>query len=198
MSVYPKRKTKIRTRRSRFIIVHEGKETEKEYILHVKMLLGIERKCHIETHHAKHTSIESMIEKMTQLQDSPEQDDQLWIILDRDGGNRVSEQFSALRRWEQSRENNRVALSNPRFEYWLLLHVLDNPSASKSKEGNSYIEEKIPGYTKNLSRCKQVFSLDAIRKAVARAAQQGYPTCQDIEKAGSGMGELVKLFMAVN
>lgn len=197
MSVYPKRKTKIRTRRSRFIIVHEGRETEKEYILHVKMLLGIERKCHIETHHAKHTSIESMIEKMTQLQDSPDQDDQLWIILDRDEENRVSEQFRALRRWEQARENNRVALSNPRFEYWLLLHVMPYPSAHMSRE-DSYVVEKIPGYTKNLSRCKQVFSLDAIRNAVARAAQQGYPTCQDIEKAGSGMGELVKLFMAVN
>lgn len=197
MSVYPKRKTKIRTRRSRFIIVHEGKETEKEYVLHIKTILGIERKCHIETHHAKHTSIESMIEKMTQLQDSPEQDDQLWIILDRDEENRVSEQFRALRRWEQARENNRVALSNPRFEYWLLLHVMPYPSAHMSRE-DSYVVEKIPGYTKNLSRCKQVFSLDAIRKAVARAAQQGYPTCQDIEKAGSGMGELVQLFMAVN
>ena len=138
-----------------------------------------------------------MLEKMAQLQDSPEQDDQLWIILDRDGGNRVSEQFGALRRWEQARENNRVALSNPRFEYWLLLHVMPYPSAHKSRE-DSYVVEKIPGYTKNLSRCKQVFSLDAIRKAVARAAQQGYPTCQDIEKAGSGMGELVNLFMAVN
>lgn len=197
MSVYPKRKTKIRTRRSRFIIVHEGKETEKEYVLHIKTILGIERKCHIETHHAKHTSIESMIEKMTQLQDSPEQDDQLWIILDRDEENRVSEQFRALRRWEQARENNRVALSNPRFEYWLLLHVMPYPSAHMSRE-DSYVVEKIPGYTKNLSRCKQVFSLDAISKAVARAAQQGYPTCQDIEKAGSGMGELVQLFMAVN
>lgn len=197
MSIYPKRKAKTRTLRSRFIIVHEGRDTEKEYILHVKMLLGIERKCHIETHHAKHTSIVSMLEKMAQLQDSPEQDDQLWIILDRDGGNRVSEQFGALRRWEQARENNRVALSNPRFEYWLLLHVMPYPSAHKSRE-HSYVVEKIPGYTKNLSRCKQVFSLDAIRKAVARAAQQGYPTCQDIEKAGSGMGELVNLFMAVN
>ena len=197
MSDYPKRKTNTRTRRSRFIIVHEGKETEKEYVRHIKTILGIEKKCHIETHHAKHTSIESMIEKMTQLQDSPEQDDQLWIILDRDENNHVPAQFGDLRIWEQARENNRVALSNPRFEYWLLLHVMPYPSAHKSRE-DSYVVEKIPGYTKNLSRCKQVFSLDAIRKAVERAAQQGYPTCQNIEKAGSGMGELVKLFMAVN
>lgn len=197
MSVHSKRKVKIRPRKSRFIIVHEGEETEKEYVRHIKTILGIEKKCHIETHHAKHTSIESMIEKMTQLQDSPEHDDQLWIILDRDENNHLPAQFGDLRIWEQARENNRVALSNPRFEYWLLLHVMPYPSAHKSRE-DSYVVEKIPGYTKNLSRCKQVFSLDAIRKAVARAAQQGYPTCQNIEKAGSGMGELVKLFMAVN
>jgi hypothetical protein len=62
------------------------------------------------------------------LQFEHEADDELWMLLDTDHctkGAHLGEFTNALRRAED--RNVRVALSNPCFEFWLLLHHLDGP-----------------------------------------------------------------------
>ena len=185
------RKQKSKEYRKRFLIVHEGLATEREYINHVKGVYGIARKCHIETHSPKHSSISAMVQKIKQVGEGAEADDELWVVLDRDAQTHKTEQFVELAAWEQERELNAVALSTPRFEYWLLLHVMENPHAEKAKKDN-YVAEYLPGFSKDLSACKGLFTKEAVQQAILRAERRGVPTCRMPDIVGSGMGRLVR------
>lgn len=193
MGAISKRKTKEREYLQRILIVHEGKETEDKYIQYVKRLYGIERKCRIETYHPKHTSISAMIQKMNQESGYVDPRDCFWIVLDRDEENHKFEQFAELAQWEKGSSQHYVAISTPRFEYWLLLHVMERPDGQSAKD-DSYVEHHIPGYTKDLRKCADVFTVAAVDQAIKRAAERGVPTCTQPDKIGSGVGEMICQF----
>ena len=191
MGKLAQRKSNKKAYKQRFLIVHEGKETEDKYIQHIKKLYGIERSCCIETYYPKHTSISALIQKMSREAGVVQERDRLWIVVDRDEKNHMHEQFAELADWEAARAHNYVAISNPRFEYWLLLHVMAHPNGALARD-DSYVRSVINGYTKDLSRCLDVFTKESSKLALARAEAQGWPTCENPEKIGSGMGVLVQ------
>ena len=188
------RKQKLKSYRKRFLIVHEGLATEREYINHIKGLYDIARKCHIETHSPKHSSISAMVKKIKQVGDGAEADDELWVVLDRDEQTHQITQFAELAAWEQERELNAVALSTPRFEYWLLLHVMESPHAEKTKTDN-YVAEFLSGFSKDLRDCKSLFTKEAVQLAILRAERRGVPTCRVPDTIGTGMGLLVRAIL---
>lgn len=196
MAAIAKRKTREREYLQRILIVHEGEETENKYIQHVKYLYGIERKCRIEMYHPKHTSISAMIQKMNQEAGYVDSRDCFWIVLDRDEGNHKLDQFEELAQWEKDSSQHHVAISTPRFEYWLLLHVMEHPSGVSAKADN-YVEQHIPGYTKDLRNCFGVFTKNSVDQAIERAETQGVPTCIAPDKVGSGVGRMLCLFKRV-
>lgn len=191
MRKFNKRKAYIKPYKQRFVIVHEGKETEREYIRHLKDLFNLNRVCHIETHSPGHSSIASMISKMEQESDDAQEPDRHWIVLDRDADTHTYRQFIALADWEMQRGNNQVALSNPRFEYWLLLHVEEYPGISNAAS-DSYIRSRIPNYTKNLTGCKNAFTKETITAAIERANRKEIPQCSCPDIPGTGVGHLVQ------
>lgn len=197
MAAISKRKTKKREYLQRILIVHEGKETENRYIQHVKRLYGIERKCRVETYHPKHTSISAMIQKMKQQSGYVDPRDCFWIVLDRDEENHKHEQFAELAQWEKESSQNYVAISTPRFEYWLLLHVMDCPNGVSAK-ADSYVEQHISGYTKDLRKCLEIFTENSVYQAIERAETQGIPVCVNPDKIGSGVGRMVCQFKQVS
>ena len=48
--------------------------------------------------------------------------DEAWIVVDQDKW--TDEQFNALRKWEGRSPRHHLAISTPRFESWLALHLL--------------------------------------------------------------------------
>ena len=58
--------------------------------------------------------------------------DEAWVVVDKDQWGDA--QLNSLFRWSQSSTNFGFALSNPKFEYWLLLHFEDGNNVSTSRD----------------------------------------------------------------
>lgn len=111
--------------------------------------------------HPNHV-IELLDERKEQWEAHGIEPNELWMVVDRDRQNVSEEQLSAIIE-KCNNEGYNLALSNPTFEFWLLLHVtsvdtydhellLANPKATvKSKK--RFIEKELSkllgGYNKN-------------------------------------------------
>ncbi len=93
--------------------------------------------------------------------------DQVWIVIDVDEHPGLS---NTLERCRQKKYN--VALSNPCFEYWLLLHFEESaPGVNNCSEMISrHLKHHIKKYTKGGFDFSEV--VKSARKASARAGQQ--------------------------
>ena len=60
-----------------------------------------------------------------------------WLVVDKDQW--TDDQLIKLLEWSQKADNYGFALSNPKFEYWLLLHFED---ASGVKNSRDCVEHK--------------------------------------------------------
>ena len=58
--------------------------------------------------------------------------DEAWLVVDKDQWS--SAQLLMLHQWAQSAANYGMALSNPKFEYWLLLHFEDGSGVGTSSQ----------------------------------------------------------------
>ena len=124
----PRRKFKRPSGKNRdaslFIIASEGKETEKIYIEALEELIASPR-LHIVFHKKKDSSKSSPRQTLQTIKEVSKEfqlnsNDQLWILIDTD-------------RWEvkelstvasESRKSNiHLAISNPCFELWCILHL---------------------------------------------------------------------------
>jgi len=59
-----------------------------------------------------------------------------------------------LHKWSTQKPNHGFALSNPKFEYWLLLHFEDGIGVTSSRECSERIRRWIAGYDKALDTRK--------------------------------------------
>jgi len=79
--------------------------------------------------------------------------------------------------WSQQADNYGFALSNPKFEYWLLLHFEDGGGVSSSQICSQRLERHLPGYDKGIGVRK--ISDTMIADAIRRARQRDNPPCGD-------------------
>lgn len=111
------------------IIAAEGEFTEKIYFealrkharnsrVHIKILERDEENRH-------NSSPEYVLGQLTQykLENPIEQDDELWLVIDKDKWTAKSIRAVAQRCAQDS--SYHLALSNPCFELWLILHIID-------------------------------------------------------------------------
>ncbi len=101
--------------------------------------------------------------------------DEAWLVVDKDQW--TDEQLAELHKWSQGMNNRGFALSNPKFEYWLLLHFEDGAGISSSRECSRRLRCHLPNYDKGVDRRK--FTRDRIFSAVRRAAARDSPPCRD-------------------
>ena len=100
----------------------------------------------------KITTIPALLKSAQDIQGQP--GDEIWIVLDRDEGNRKDEkQWKDLARWEKESSNHHVAISNPRFEYWLLFHFEEAPKKEDAKSDFYFVKK---GYFLKYDRKKRV------------------------------------------
>nr|WP_303680825.1 RloB family protein [Pelodictyon luteolum] len=165
-----------------FLLATEGGKTEPAYfslfnddsmtdasVLHVRCLNG------------KHkSSPPHVLKRMTAfLRDEKiRPSDEAWVIIDKDQW--TDQQIDQLHQWTQGNRQNFLALSNPKFEYWLLLHYEDGQALRSSRECTERLKGWIPGYDKGLRGAK--INPEQIDAAIRRAKTRDNPPCKDWPK----------------
>lgn len=100
--------------------------------------------------------------------------DEAWIVVDRD--NWPEKPLDRIEEWAKSSEQYGLALSNPNFEYWLLLHFEDGFNIKSPRDCLSRLQSNIPDYDKGID--PRHYSLERTHEAVRRAELRDQPRCE--------------------
>ncbi|HAU0606122.1 TPA: RloB domain-containing protein [Legionella pneumophila] len=74
--------------------------------------------------------------------------EQIWLVIDVDG--RAESSFKGCFEWEKTNTKYNLAISNPKFEYWLLMHFENGGDGVKnSSDCMTKLIKRIPSYTKS-------------------------------------------------
>ena len=149
----------------RFVIAMEGDSTELDYFSNLQKFCPLITIKSIRSRH--HSSPKNVLHKMKAfLNSSPlQKQDQAWIVIDRDQW--PEDQLLEVRKWAESHPKHGQALSNPNFEFWLLLHFEPFKGSITPKVCNERLERYLADYDKSLN--ERDFPLTAICQAVQRA-----------------------------
>lgn len=177
------RRAPFRTPKRRMLVVCEGENTEPQYIRGLERYLrdatlsieipkerGDPKKL-IEV--AKAFNSEA-VQNALKSEDDNLRFDEVWCVYDRDD----HERFDVA--CQMARDNRfRLAVSNPSFELWLLLHFQENPGAQHRDRIKEMLAKKLPGYDKTIDFSKYLEGLNAAAVRAKRiddmALQDGEP-----------------------
>lgn len=170
-------------------LVMEGTRTEPQYF---SIFRSDEYVLKFHKNRRNETSPKGLVKRAESVEkeDGLSKADQIWIVSDKD--NWTNEHFKILEIWERKPQHNH-ALSNPSFEYWLLLHFEDTGVSSQDDCLNR-LKKYLQGYDKNLDI--KVFTPELIKKAVLRAKKRNDNAdgnCFDYQ--GSTVYKLVEILL---
>lgn len=173
----PQRKQGTRRYHKLFLLSMEGRKTEPEYFsIFKKLRLPVLVQC-VPVTNKNRSAPEQVLERMVNYLDSLDKEQsrnlepyEAWLVIDTD--NRPEEQLNELVTLAKQR-NYKVAISNPFFEYWLLLHFEDGDSIKSSADCMNRLKKNIPHYDKGIDKSK--FTRDMIEQAIHRAEQRDNP-----------------------
>ncbi len=165
-----------------FIVSVEGSKTEPQYFAIFNQPQAIVLvKC------LKRPSTESspiqVLKKMESYlrKESLRKTDEAWIVVDKDDW--TEDQLCGLLQWAKKSENYGFALSNPNFEYWLLLHFEEGKGITNSQECLARLKRHLPNYKKDIDGKK--ITLELIAKAISRAKQRDANRSNDLPQIWS-------------
>lgn len=174
MSGVLKRNTGARRYKRIFLISCEGSVTEPEYFEFFQTQAII--KC---LRAKGQSSPRAVLERMKKAFDrtSFKKGDEAWLVVDKDNWN--DNQLSELHRWTKERGlvKRGLAVSNPRFELWLLLHFEDVAHPCSGHECTNRLEKHLTGYDKHLD-CT-AFPRKSCESAIVRAKKLDQTVVQD-------------------
>lgn len=167
----PPRREPTREPKPRLLVVCEGHRTEPEYI---RGYLAVHRQVAVEVViHPERGDPKKVVELAKEARSSAEARrrrhgdpflayDQVWCVFDRDDHERF---WEAVR---MAQDNGlQLAVSNPCFELWLLLHFRESPGARHRDELRTLLrKDHLPGYDKGVRFDDLIAGVrDAIRRA---------------------------------
>ena len=168
-----------------FVVSVEGSKTEPQYFANFNEPQSIVLvKC------LKRPLTESsplqVLKKMQEYirKESLKKTDEAWIVVDKDDWS--EDQLNALVDWANTHENYGFALSNPNFEYWLLLHFEDGKGIANFQECLTRLKRHLPNYKKDIDLKK--ITPDHILKAIVRAKQRDINRSNDLPAMWSTTG----------
>jgi len=103
--------------------------------------------------------------------------DEAWLVVDKDQWS--DDQLAELFHWCCSKDNYHLALSNPKFEYWILLHFEDGNGVSNPRQCMERLKTYLPNYEKSLSPTDLRKIIAGVSDAVKRAERKDTPSCRD-------------------
>ena len=158
-----------RNYRTKMLLSTEGSVTEPEYFNQFNSAT-----LKVDVLHGKGKSSPSQVlrrmrQGMEQHQLRQDTGDMLWLVIDRD--NWTVDEIEELRKWVDEKSNipRALALSNPKFEFWLLLHFDRNTTCVTARACVDKLKEFLPEYDKHLG-CR--FSVEQINSAIAEAERR--------------------------
>ncbi len=92
--------------------------------------------------------------------------EQIWLVIDVDG--RPEHSFKECFAWEKINTKHNLAMSNPKFEYWLLMHFENGDDIKGAIDCMTKLTRYIPSYTKS-----NISSKEITRESCAVAAGNG-------------------------
>ncbi|MEW6710606.1 MAG: RloB family protein [Candidatus Riflebacteria bacterium] len=158
-----------------FVLSMEGKITERQYfdlfkasnaIIHLEILPG-----------SLKSSPFHVLKRMKSylIQNRLMKIDEAWLVIDKDQW--TEEQLASLYDWSKTSENYGLALSNPNFEFWLLLHFEDGAGISGSLSCVRRLKRFLPDFDKSIDKIR--FNKDCIKNAISRAKEKDRPATED-------------------
>lgn len=161
--------------RKLFIIMTEGVHTEPNYfgLIH-RQYNSISIQCL----KGKHSSPSYLLKQMKEFikKEKLQKTDEAWLVIDKDEW--TEEQLRELYEWSQGKENYGFALSNPHFEYWLLLHFENGDDIDNARRCIEHLKEYLPDYNKKCTLKFPNFQ-ENIMEAIQRAKIKDAPPCTD-------------------
>lgn len=187
------RQTGQRPYRKLFLIAAEGAKTEPQYFsMFNSPHATIQVNCLKCGHDSEPPQVLRRMRtwlKKNDLKDS----DEAWLVVDKDQW--TDAQLKELLTWSQSKENYGFALSNPKFEYWLLLHFEDGKGVDTSRKCSERLRRYLKNYDKGIDLRK--FTQNSISKAVHQAKRRDTPPCTGWPGiTGTTVYRLVEKFIA--
>jgi hypothetical protein len=161
--------------RKLFVIAAEGAKTEPQYfaifnnqrsIIRVNCLKG-------KTDSAPSQVLRRMAAHLKK--EALRESDEAWLVVDKDQW--TDEQLSKLHEWAQTKANFGLSLSNPKFEYWLLLHFEDGTGIDSPQDCVEHLRRYLPDYDKGIDSKK--FPPESVAEAIRRARHRDNPPCPD-------------------
>ncbi len=99
--------------------------------------------------------------------------DEAWLVVDKDEW--TDKQLEQLHQWSLKAANHQLALSHPKFEFWLLLHFEDGNGVNSSQDCSRRLKQHLPNYDKGIDKSKITRAI--IADAIKRARQRDTPPC---------------------
>ena len=184
-----KRRAPFLSYRKLFLIATEGARTEPFYFdmfnspqatIHVKLLPE-----------KKHDTSPPQVLKRAEgfvKEKGLDKKDEVWLVMDRDQW--TDEQLHGVCLGCRTSGFN-LAVSNPQFEYWLLLHFEDGGGVSGSRDCTQRLIKHLPYFDKAHLEVQKV--VPGIPEAIHRAEVKDTPPCEDWPRTnGSTVYRLVK------
>ena len=168
--------------RKLFVIAVEGVKTEPQYFAIFNDQQSVIRvNCLKGSHDSSPPQVLKRMEDHLR-QEELRSSDEAWLVVDKDQW--TDEQLDQLHAWAQARDNYGFVLSNPKFEYWLLLHFEDGTGIASSRDCSDRLKRHLPGYDKGIDARK--ITRDRIDEAIRRARLRDNPPCADWPRALGG------------
>lgn len=161
----------VRPRRRLFLLAVEGRRTEREYFALLNSEFSTAKlECIPGKNRSAPRAVLRRMEKRLRAE-GLEKGDEAWIVVDRDRWEEPH--LDELHAWSQEASNRGFALSNPKFEYWLLLHFEDGAGIRSAGDCDRRLRAHMPDYRKSLSSAPIAES--RIREAIRRARSRDRP-----------------------
>lgn len=171
------RKSNFREIRPVFVIATEGKKTEPDYF-NMRIFKPPETAVKVKMLPTKASSspiaVLKRMKKYIRDNDIKERDE-VWLVVDKD--NWKVQHLEALYEWSKSSSYTNLAVSNPQFEYWLLLHFEDGNDVNTKAECLNRLECHCPNYDKSNLDVNKFTSVN-VKSAIGRAKLKDNPRCE--------------------
>lgn len=170
-----------RSYRRIIVISTEGQITEREYFRCIQELFA--PNCKIDFAGAGSSNCSHPREVLAKMKGylaeagGLKSGDEAWLVVDKDEWG--EDQFEPLRRWISEKHERGckrgIALSDPDFEYWLLLHFKDTGVRNRDDCLNR-LRRYLPSYDKHIQPGK--YSEAKVRAAIERAKRRDHPNAR--------------------
>ena len=174
-----------------FVVAVEGEKTEQQYLEALAYQGVISRskvKIHVIPAVDGRSAPEHVLARLDAFQVNLKPLDEKWLVLDVD---RFGVKKLALVCREAVSKRYQLAISNPCFEWWLLLHFTDSPESATSRECEAELRRLLGSYNK-VRIAADRYTRERVELAIRRAAERDQsPGSRWPDSAGTHVHRLV-------